>query len=136
MLKLYHGQRIRLENWNASTSAIFGTNYGAQEELKSQYGAPTGFLCRSRCNKAWSVYTGSAIVDDNGEHLRRITAQADEAVTLNDGQLVEADGEVWEVVVVRGNANSPRNSDPIIFADTVYEPNCSRYADDKVLRRT
>jgi len=119
MLKLSHGQRIRLENWNAVTSAIFGTNYGAQEELKSQYDAPTGFLCRSRCNKAWSVYTGSAIVDDNGEHLRQITEQADEAVTLNDGQLIEADGEVWEVVVVRGNANSPRNSDPIIFVEPV-----------------
>ena len=129
MLKLYHGQRIRLENWNAATSATCGTDYGARKELDSQYDATTA-------NKAWSVYTGSAIVDDNGEHLRRITAQADEAVTLNDGQLVEADGEVWEVVVVRGNANSPRNSDPIIFADTVYEPNCSRYADDKVLRRT
>ena len=119
MLKLYHGQRIRLENWNASTSAIFGTNYGAQEELKSQYGAPTGFLCRSRCNKAWSVYTGSTLVDDNGEHLRQITEQADEAVTLREGQLIEADGEVWEVVVVRGNYNSPRNSDPIIFVEPV-----------------
>jgi hypothetical protein len=112
MIELKHGDLIRFPRWDAMSYASIGTTRGYYAELRRSGENVT--LCGDA--EVWTVYAGSAIVDDGGAYYRRERERASHAITVNAGDTVRVEGREYIVRPVRGSDGpSPRFSDPIHF---------------------
>ena len=109
MIELIPGTYIRLAGWPSSVAAKVNTarSYNRSHDRAVRLGHPT----------AWTVYVGSAIVDDGGAYYRRQEEIARAATVVEHGDIVKfMDGpEIYTVIVMGGNLHRPINSDPIHF---------------------
>lgn len=118
IVTLAHDTVVRLPEWaqtfycTVGTSEGYTASYGGDVEKALQRAKDNGHEI------AWTVHTGSALVNDGGAHHRRQLETAAGAVTLVEGQEVEIEGRRYTVKLdarQRGKIY-PQFSNPISFA--------------------
>lgn len=122
MIELKAGDRVRMETWtrfpyDRSTVGVMTVRAYAAEYNEDQEAAHTRALERGH-ETAWTYLSPGVIVGGRGE-AERLRAKADaefnRCITLAEGDEVRIEGEVFTVVVPRGNRVAPVNSDAIHF---------------------
>jgi hypothetical protein len=121
-IKLAAGDAVRLATWRlfpydrctaiVQTARADAAKYGENAETAHEQAKARGH------QTAWATYTGGAILGDKAARIAqeaRELANFERAITVEHGQLVEIEGEVFAVHVPFGNHQFPRNSDPIQF---------------------
>jgi hypothetical protein len=130
-LTLTAGTRIRLATWVIDTATV-----GSVEAFSAQSheeGVRCGFprslaMTKSEAIQeglervishghelAWTVYAGSALVNDPSEYHRAKRAEHESALVVEDGILVEIEGRPYRIKVLPGQTQFPKYSDPIKF---------------------
>lgn len=128
------GDRIRLASWTSATAEV-GTIWAAYDKwyataTKSDQNmvdhgftppprdTKDEFIARNRRNgghDVWASHYGTMICNDQSYYAeqRRIH---DEAIVVENNDLVSVAGKLWRIAVVKGNEGRfPNNSDPIHF---------------------
>lgn len=118
-ISLTHGQNIRIASWaNTISASVFTTRGYAIENGE----CPDEAVTRARGfghDLVGSIYSAGALVGDRALAMKLAAeerARAESAAVLADGDMVEIDGALHRVVVMRGNTGLfPANCDPIHF---------------------
>jgi len=121
-IALKPGDTVRLAGWTrfpydtctaeVGTARAYAAQYG--EDPQEAHDRALGFGHAT----AYTIYSGGALVDCRVTAARMAAERAERfarAVTLNEGDVVEIEGELFGVSAAWGNKASPRNSDPIHF---------------------
>ena len=120
-ITLNHGDHVYLATWQGiydDMTVEVGTveGYSVSGERNSQEAVERAMLYGHEL--AWTLHVGVCLHGDRNraeqEALKR-REQRQNGVELYHGQLVELEGCMYTVHVVRGNERHPYNSDPIKF---------------------
>jgi hypothetical protein len=128
MIKLSHGDRVRLSTWvgpyadNATT--VVGTARGFAASHGQDPQALHGRELANGHDTAFTTFSGFMLFGDGRsteEAIAKAKAEAAKATVLDDGDMVEIEGEMFMVCVVRDNDRGPNTCDPITFARNAYD---------------
>jgi hypothetical protein len=95
---------LRLPTWNSEYIKL-----GSNRSFDAKRGRfPKGD------NEVWANYLGTCLSSDP-RHYENERKAFQNATVISDNEIVYVDGELWIVVVRKGNEKSPRCSDPVTF---------------------
>jgi hypothetical protein len=127
-IRLSHGDRVRLSTWVGpyadNATAVVGTSRG----FAASHGRdPQAAHDRARANghvTAFTTFYGFFLFGDGRsteEAIALAKVEAAKATVLDDGDMVEIEGEIFMVFTPAGNDRGPRNFDPIHFSRNSYD---------------
>lgn len=115
MIKLVHGQDIKIPSWDSMTYANFSTLRGYLQNIhQSEVEKLMKSALENGNDEAWCVYPGTAI-SSSPDYYNRLLVKAKAAILINHDELVDIEGKIFKVNVLSGCHKRPIYSDPIKF---------------------